>query len=81
MKPFTISATVALFVIEACSASDAVRAIKARQATPATFTLEGYSDTLPYPLYNISVPQDGSTVPISKFLVPAVLAWNFQMPD
>ena len=67
MNVFALSAILALFAIESCSASAPV---VARQATIAVYVLSGDSNIpgTPYPNYTVSVPETGVTIPISRFL-------------
>jgi len=66
MNIVTVSAILAGFAIGSCSAS---AQIEAREIVVADLVFSGYSKTgTPYPSYNISVPEDGVTVAISRFL-------------
>ena len=66
MNVLALSAILALFAIESCSASAPVIP---RQATIAVYVLSGESTTgTPYPNYTVSVPETGVTIPISRFL-------------
>ena len=66
MNILALSAILALFAIEPCSAS---APLIPRQATIAVYVLSGYSTTgTPYPNYTVSVPETGVTIPISRFL-------------
>jgi hypothetical protein len=69
MRVFITSATLALSAIQTCWASAPLRAIEARQAPVVQFFFEGpfISVAQGYESYSISVPEDGSTVPICKY--------------
>ena len=68
MNILTVSAVVALFAIEACTASAPIQAVGARQVRVVTMTLEGGWTNGIYPNYTLSIPEDGSKISISKFI-------------
>lgn len=67
MKTVNASAIFLLFTLGSCLVSALVASLEARQVPIAKYTLTGYSNVpgTPYPYYNISVPEDGVTIPIS----------------
>lgn len=78
MNVLALSAILALFVIESCSAS---YPIIARQATVAVYVLSGYSTTgTPYPNYTLSIPETGATIPISRSLFTPLKAHHVRKP-
>ena len=64
MKTVNACAFLALYSLGSCLAS---ASLEVRQVPVAKYTLTGYSNTpgTPYPYYNISVLEDGVTIPIS----------------
>lgn len=66
MKPITTWLILTLFAVVSYPVS---ASLEARQVPTAKYILTGYSSTLPYPYYNISVPEDGVTTPITNPLI------------
>lgn len=63
MKTLNASAILLLSTLGSCLVS---ASLEERQVPIAKYTLTGYSNVgTPYPYYNISVPEDGVTIPVS----------------
>ena len=73
MKSVNMSAILTLLILEFSLVS---ASLQERQVPIAEYTLTGDSSTgTPYPYYNISVPEDGSTRPISA-TSPAMISFT-----